>query len=218
METWNRQELYAEIWEQPFVKVAAKYGISAVVLRKVCRKLQIPLPGRGYWTKKEFGKPVEKLPLPEARNVPIVHRFKFSRPPDYVNSSALPTDVEYRRIVEFESRSLAVDLPESAVFLARLCWRRPQSLQPTEVRTKVWLRMVQSVLRISVRSPSWHFYCDHTDLSGSAIRSPRLRILSESPHIVRSAPCSIPRGRIFRQAKGQRRRKIEEPFPASECD
>ena len=67
METWKRDELYAEVWEQPLVKVAPKYGISAVALGKVCHKLQIPLPGRGYWTKKEFGKPVERLPLPPGK-------------------------------------------------------------------------------------------------------------------------------------------------------
>lgn len=44
METWNREELYAEVWEKPLVKVAPKYGISDVALAKVCRKLQIPLP------------------------------------------------------------------------------------------------------------------------------------------------------------------------------
>ena len=44
-EIWNRAELYAEVWEKPLVKVAAQYGISAVALGKVCRKLKIPLPG-----------------------------------------------------------------------------------------------------------------------------------------------------------------------------
>jgi hypothetical protein len=47
METWKREELYAEVWERPLVKVAPKYGISAVALGKVCHKLQIPLPGDG---------------------------------------------------------------------------------------------------------------------------------------------------------------------------
>src|ERR1700730_4719161 len=75
-EIWNREELYADVWEKPLVKVAAKYDISAVALGKVCRKLQIPLPGRGYWTKKEFGKPVEKSTLPEAVNLPVVRRMK----------------------------------------------------------------------------------------------------------------------------------------------
>jgi hypothetical protein len=59
MEMWDREQLYFEIWETPLIKLAVKHGISAVALGKVCRNLQIPLPGRGYWTKKEFGKSVE---------------------------------------------------------------------------------------------------------------------------------------------------------------
>jgi len=114
METWNRSDLYAQVWEQPLVKIAPTYGISAVALAKVCRKLQVPLPGRGYWTKKEFGKPVEQLPLPEAKNLPVVHRLKFppasgSQVPLAASPEASPTDPEYLRIVEFESRKLAID-------------------------------------------------------------------------------------------------------------
>ena len=112
METWNREELYAEIWERPLVKVAPKYGISAVALGKVCHKLQIPLPGRGYWTKKEFGKPVERLPLPPGKDVPVVQRLRF--PPSEQSPSAeaatpkeTPTDPEFLRIVELESRNIA---------------------------------------------------------------------------------------------------------------
>jgi hypothetical protein len=66
-ETWNRKELYEQIWEKPMIQVAPKYGISAAMLGKVCRRLQIPLPGPGYWIKKRFGKPVERRPLPEAK-------------------------------------------------------------------------------------------------------------------------------------------------------
>ena len=51
METWNREELYKEIWEQPMLKLAPKYGISSVMPRRVCRKLRIPGIRRGaiYW-------------------------------------------------------------------------------------------------------------------------------------------------------------------------
>ena len=56
MEIWNREELYAEVWERPLVKIAPKNEISAVALAKVCRKLQIPLPGRGYWPSSNSGK------------------------------------------------------------------------------------------------------------------------------------------------------------------
>jgi hypothetical protein len=118
METWNREELYKEVWDQPLVKLAPQYGISAVALGKVCDKLQIPLPGRGYWIKKEFGKPVEQLPLPEAKNLPVVHHLKFPQPqeavptaPSALPSTApeLPTDTEWLRIVAFESRSIALN-------------------------------------------------------------------------------------------------------------
>lgn len=46
---WNRVELYNEVWNQPLVKLARKYGISDVALGKACRKLRIPHPGRGDW-------------------------------------------------------------------------------------------------------------------------------------------------------------------------
>ena len=51
--------------------LAAKYGISDVGLAKACRKLRVPLPGRGYWAKKAAGKKLPKRPalptLPNSR-------------------------------------------------------------------------------------------------------------------------------------------------------
>ena len=35
METWNGEEMYAAIWEQPASKVASKYGISVDALKVV---------------------------------------------------------------------------------------------------------------------------------------------------------------------------------------
>jgi hypothetical protein len=58
MEIWNREELYAEVWEKPLTSLVAKYGVSAVAIGKTCRKLQVPLPGRGYWAKKAHGHPL----------------------------------------------------------------------------------------------------------------------------------------------------------------
>jgi len=115
METWNRDELYVEVWERPQVKVAAKYGISAVMLGKVCRKLQIPSPGRGYWAKLEFGKPVKRIPLPEAKDLPVVQRLKqlsSEAPLENLTPAPEPTDPEYKRILEIEGRTRGVE-PEA---------------------------------------------------------------------------------------------------------
>lgn len=48
MEQWNREELYADVWEHPLTKLQEKYGVSNVAIGKACRKLKVPLPGRGY--------------------------------------------------------------------------------------------------------------------------------------------------------------------------
>lgn len=72
---WNRVELYAEVWDQSLVKLSRKYGISDVRLGKVCRKLKIPHPGRGYWAKRTVGQTVEQVPLPEFKDAPVVKRL-----------------------------------------------------------------------------------------------------------------------------------------------
>ncbi len=38
-----REALYDEIWSEPVIEVAKRYGLSDVGLAKVCRKLRIPL-------------------------------------------------------------------------------------------------------------------------------------------------------------------------------
>jgi len=42
--------------------VAKKYGFSDIRLGKVCRALNIPKPGVGYWAKKAAGKFLGKRP------------------------------------------------------------------------------------------------------------------------------------------------------------
>ncbi|MEP7354222.1 MAG: hypothetical protein ABI824_13420 [Acidobacteriota bacterium] len=44
--------------------LAKKHGMSDVGLAKVCRKLFIPLPGRGYWAKRDAGHHLKKPELP----------------------------------------------------------------------------------------------------------------------------------------------------------
>ena len=77
---WNRVQLYNEVWDQPLVKLAKKYRISDVRVGKVCRKLRIPLPGRGYWAKRKAGKPVGQPPLAPFEHAPTVRRILRGHP------------------------------------------------------------------------------------------------------------------------------------------
>ncbi len=114
METWNREELYREVWREPMLKLAKKYGISSVMLGKVCRKLSIPVPGRGYWARKAHGYHDTIKPLPKLKDVPVVQRFKFPdpNPKEPTMPEPEPTDDQFLRIKEVESRAIAID-PEA---------------------------------------------------------------------------------------------------------
>jgi len=69
------------IWKEPVTKVAEKMGVPAPILRKYCHLLNIPTPSSGYWSKLQFGKPVEIPPLPafEDKEIPTLDSFQKSR-------------------------------------------------------------------------------------------------------------------------------------------
>lgn len=73
---YEREVLYKEVWEQPVTKVAQKYGVSDVMIHKVCKSLDIPVPPRGYWAKKQAGQFVEITPLPESNRKTIINGQK----------------------------------------------------------------------------------------------------------------------------------------------
>jgi hypothetical protein len=78
---WNREKLYEQVWNEPVTKVAQRYGVSDVAIAKVCRKMTIPVPGRGYWAKKAHGYPVARKPLPGLKDVPAVARASVAEHP-----------------------------------------------------------------------------------------------------------------------------------------
>ena len=65
---YDRADLYEKVWTDPIRNVAKQFGISDVWLAKICRMLQVPLPGRGYWAKRQAGRPTRKRPpLPRVK-------------------------------------------------------------------------------------------------------------------------------------------------------
>lgn len=53
---FERETLYEQVWAQPLRAVAASYGLSDVGLRKICKRLGVPVPPLGYWAKVAAGK------------------------------------------------------------------------------------------------------------------------------------------------------------------
>lgn len=60
---FTREELYELVWSEPLSRLARKYDISDTGIRKKCKKMNIPLPQNGYWSKIKFGYKVPKSKL-----------------------------------------------------------------------------------------------------------------------------------------------------------
>lgn len=62
---FTREDLYNLVWSEPLSRLAKKYNISDNGIRKRCKKMNIPLPAIGYWSKLKYGHKVKKPILPE---------------------------------------------------------------------------------------------------------------------------------------------------------
>ncbi len=60
----TREQLYKEVWTEPMLQVAARYQVSASFLARVCRRMNVPCPPRGYWQKRKAGTKTRIPPLP----------------------------------------------------------------------------------------------------------------------------------------------------------
>ena len=113
---YDRNKLYEEVRAEAVDKVAKRYGVSGVALAKTCRKLKVPLPGRGYWAKHKVAKAPKRPPLPSMKDSPRIYRHRVpARKPDNTEKPEEPErlcpDVfrEAKRLVDEEK------LPENRI-------------------------------------------------------------------------------------------------------
>lgn len=72
----KREELYEKVWNKPFTEIAKEYDVSDKAIAKICDKLNVPVPGVGYWQKLEAGEQLEKKKLPDIPpNFPTYHHL-----------------------------------------------------------------------------------------------------------------------------------------------
>ena len=62
-EKLTREQLYDLVWTTPLSTLSRKYAFSDNGIRKICKKMDIPLPPVGYWQKLQYGKKVNKPKL-----------------------------------------------------------------------------------------------------------------------------------------------------------
>ena len=49
MSRYDREELYDKVWKTPMRLLTEEFGVFNVALAKTCKKLHVPISGRGYW-------------------------------------------------------------------------------------------------------------------------------------------------------------------------
>ncbi len=85
----TRKELYEEIWTLSVAGVARKYGIPYAKCLTQIKGAQIPIPPSGYWTKINFGKQVEKIPLPGNEDAIVTLQKGDFKKPDIAKSEQM---------------------------------------------------------------------------------------------------------------------------------
>ena len=63
--TLSRQDLYDIVWTTPLLTLSKKYNLSDSGFRKLCIRMNVPLPSAGHWMKLQHGKKVKTKPLPD---------------------------------------------------------------------------------------------------------------------------------------------------------
>jgi hypothetical protein len=113
--TLSREDLYELAWSKPISELAKDFGISDVGLAKRCRRLGVPLPGRGYWARIDAGQKPYRPKLPQrepqwhdenALTVPTTEAREEERPP---TTEETQDDAWLAERLEFEQR------PENAI-------------------------------------------------------------------------------------------------------
>jgi len=83
----SREDLYSAVWSKPMMNLAEEFGISGRGLAKLCERLKVPVPPRGYWRKVSLGQLIKKTSLPNV---------EFTRYDQWKNKTSLD-DLERRR-------------------------------------------------------------------------------------------------------------------------
>jgi hypothetical protein len=127
----SREKLHDEVWAEPMTTVALRYGVSSNFLARVCQRLNVPTPQRGYWQQQWIREEQERR---RAQNLKASREELFA----IIEAWAVA-----KRIEEFfqdvEGRAPGIDDVDSKALLDRLR-RARQMLGGTDAlsRFRTW--------------------------------------------------------------------------------
>jgi hypothetical protein len=116
----SRTELYARVWQTPMIRLGLELGISGNGLAKICQRLDVPYPPRGYWAKKEAGKPVSVTELPQLQ------------PGTPTDVDVYPSPPQPQEPAPIQAVIAAAEASASAVTI-------PETLEGAHPKVKAWL-------------------------------------------------------------------------------
>lgn len=154
---WDREKLYEQIWTSPLRVVAKEYGLSDVGLAKVCKKLQIPRPGVGYWRRRECGFKVHRPALPILRgDLKLVSHVPIQSPPkpkvpmeSLVALEVPPATTTVHRLVAQTARAFAGGHADQFGRVQASNWRLPHlDLRVTAAGMKRALSFMDGLIKL----------------------------------------------------------------------
>lgn len=102
----SREELFAKVWTVPMRTLARELGLSDVGLAKKCKRMKVPVPGRGYWARTAAGEKIRKPTLPPLPpNDHMTPRTLVMDPPRPETEAPLPTELAAQKVFEDNPRN-----------------------------------------------------------------------------------------------------------------
>ena len=207
---YDRNKLYAEIWELTMVEICKQYGVTHSALVEVCKVLNIPRPHVGYWTQKELGKASPPTLLPPFDNPPrlLIHPPEMKKeikpiPPKKADNmkpepkrKPLEEKIEVKKVIippkqESESKFAQAPLENTAKITTKWQERIPKEglLVPQAFKDAIMLiekeALPEMAITISKRIKNEHPYLKNT----------RIR-LEEGLKTFKNYPSALSFGRI----------------------
>ena len=108
-----REELFALVWEKPTQEVAKELGVSDVAVGKLCARLQVPKPPRGYWARVRSGQTPRRPPLAAFREEVDRRRREVARTKAAGSLSKLQQQFYQAALSELQHRSVDVGAAET---------------------------------------------------------------------------------------------------------